>query len=73
MGVSLEIGEGIAVGGLNSLVGVMVTTGSSVTPSEGGLLQATSQRDSRSTLALKIGFNKVNSAPGGEERIPLSI
>jgi hypothetical protein len=73
VGVSLEIGEGVAVGGLNSLVGIMVTTGSSVTPSKGDSLQATRKRNNKSTLAFQIGLNKVNSALGVEERIPLSI
>jgi hypothetical protein len=73
VGVSLEIGESIAVGGLNSLVGVRVTTAPGVTPSKGGSLQVTRKRMSRSTLAFQIGLNKVNSALGVEERIPLSI
>jgi hypothetical protein len=72
VGVSLKMGDGVAVGGWNSLVGVRVTTGSGVTPSKGYSLQATKKRNSRSTLAFKIGL-KVNSAPGVEERIPLSI
>jgi len=72
VGVSLKIGEGIAVGALNSLVGVRVTTDSGVTPSKGDTLQATRKRNSRSRLAFQIGL-KVNSAPGVDERIPLSI
>lgn len=74
------MGKGVAVGGLNSLVGVGVKIGervtlggfnslSGVTLSEGGSPQATRKRNSRSMLAFQIDL-KVNSAPGVEERIP---
>jgi len=73
MGVSLKVGEGVAVGKSNSLAGVRVTADPGVTLAEEELLQATRKRSDRSTLAFKIDLNKVNPAPEGEERIPLSI
>jgi hypothetical protein len=64
---------GVVVGGLNSWVGARVATGCGITPSIEGALQATRDNNSKSTLAFQIGLNKVNSAPGVEERIPRSI
>ena len=62
--------KGVAVGGLKSLVGVTLTNGSGVTPSKGDALQATGKRKNRSTLAFKIGLNKVNSALGSKKGYP---